>query len=58
MTAYEEILERRIEDAYQAYLTAATIGGKQQHFQTMRALIHQRSAAVILRLEREKGLAV
>ena len=58
MSAYEEILERRIEDAYQAFLAAKTSEGKQQHFQQMRALIYRRSAETILRIEREKGLAL
>ena len=57
MSPYEEILEQRIEDEYQAFLASVTPEGKQQHFQQMRALIYQHSAAVILRLEREKGLA-
>lgn len=56
MSAYEEVLEQRIEDAYQAFLRATTPEGKQSHFQTMRGLIAQRSAAAILRMEREKGL--
>lgn len=54
---YEEVLEQRIEDAYQAFLSAQTPEGKQQHFGNMRALIQQRSAEAILRMEREKGLA-
>ena len=57
MSLYEEQLEQRIEDEYQAFLASVTPEGKQQHFQQMRALIYQRSAATILRLEREKGLA-
>ena len=57
MSPYEEILEQRIEDEYQAFLASVTPEGKQAHLQQMRSLIYQRSAAVILRLEREKGLA-
>jgi len=58
MSLYEEQLEQRIEDAYQAFLASVTPEGKREHFQNMRALIYQRSAAVILRLEREKGLTL
>lgn len=53
MSPYEEVLERRIEDAYQAFLSAQTPEGKQQHFQNMRALSYQLTAARLRRLQKQ-----
>lgn len=38
MSAYEEVLEQRIEDAYQAFLTAQTPEGRQAHYRQMSKL--------------------
>ncbi len=53
MSAYEEVLERRIEDAYQAFLSAKTPEGRQAHFQNMRALSYQLTATRLWRLKKE-----
>lgn len=53
----EELLERRIEDAYQLVIAAKTREGRQAAFAEMRHLFQQRTADTILRMERERGLA-
>lgn len=54
----EELLERRIEDAYRLLIAARTQEGKRAAFDEMRYLCRQRTADTILRMEREKGIAV
>ena len=56
MTAYEEILERRIGDAYDAFVSAKTREGQQAAWTAMVQLCEQRTAERILAMEQEKGL--
>ena len=53
----EQLLEERIEDAYQCLLSAHTREGKQAAWEAMRDLCQKRTAETVLHMEREKGLA-
>lgn len=56
--AAETLLERRIDDAYALLIQAKTPEGQRAAFDEMRSLCRQRTADTILRMEREKGLAL
>lgn len=49
----EQLLERRIEDAYQLVIAAKTHEGRQAAFAEMRYLCQQLTADILLRIQRE-----